>query len=296
MVNKKTFIEFILIALISSFICKYTFAEDVTITTYYPAPFGVYEELRAKKIGIGSAYMDTTTVNVADDNLIVEGNVGIGTTTPQAKLQVEDPAPDLTIRRTNNLNRSRILFRNSGGNYIANIYTTGAGNGDLIFRVGPNNANPQALPDRLTILNNGNVGIGTDTPGERLDVTGKVRMRTQTAAGDATDIVATKGYVDKIGVQYVLAQGAISCPQLGADKLLTSVSCPAGSKVIDCWMRLNAVDIPMWSQDSIGGGPSLYKLYTAADVATNSCALHYTCGGGWNGIVLGVKAVCLTLS
>jgi hypothetical protein len=40
------------------------------------------------------------------------------------------------------------------------------------------------------------VGDGTVTPTERLDVNGKIRMRTQTSSGDADDIVATKKYVD----------------------------------------------------------------------------------------------------
>ncbi|MEA3560247.1 MAG: hypothetical protein U9R31_00550 [Candidatus Omnitrophota bacterium] len=79
----------ILIGLVVMIICKDGFAEDVTITTYYPAPFGVYEELRARKIGIGTTYMDTTTVNVADDDLIVEGNIGIGMVTPDGKLGVD---------------------------------------------------------------------------------------------------------------------------------------------------------------------------------------------------------------
>lgn len=35
-------------------------------------------------------------------------------------------------------------------------------------------------------------------PTQSLDVNGKIRMRTQTVAGDSADIVATKGYVDRI--------------------------------------------------------------------------------------------------
>ncbi len=47
--------------------------ESITITTYYPSPYGVYNEL--------TTYSHT---NLA----IASGNVGIGTSSPQAKLDV----------------------------------------------------------------------------------------------------------------------------------------------------------------------------------------------------------------
>lgn len=56
-------------------------AEEITLTTYYPAPYGEYEELRAKKSAIGSlATMPTDDgdLNVAGD-LTVEGNVDFST-------------------------------------------------------------------------------------------------------------------------------------------------------------------------------------------------------------------------
>jgi hypothetical protein len=65
--------------------------ETITITTYYPAPFGVYQELRANRMAIGDNYSQNTfcwppaaCANQIDANadLVVEGNVGIGTTTP----------------------------------------------------------------------------------------------------------------------------------------------------------------------------------------------------------------------
>ena len=42
-------------------------AEDITLTTYYPAPYGAYDELTTT----GNTYLATTS-----------GNVGIGTTVP----------------------------------------------------------------------------------------------------------------------------------------------------------------------------------------------------------------------
>jgi|GEM_PF-4086833 len=71
--------------------------ETITLTTYYPAPYGSYTELKAQRITIGDNYTNsssycwsgscTNTINATTD-LIVEGNVGIGTTAPTAKFEV----------------------------------------------------------------------------------------------------------------------------------------------------------------------------------------------------------------
>ena len=62
-------------------------AESMTMTTYYPSPSGVYKRLTATDraaIG-GGAY---TTSAAPSGGLIVSGNVGIGTITPAATLDV----------------------------------------------------------------------------------------------------------------------------------------------------------------------------------------------------------------
>ena len=71
--------------------------ETITITTYYPSPYGTYKELRAKRMAIGDNYSDSsqyywedTSPNIdSDADLIVEGNVGIGITDPQKELDVK---------------------------------------------------------------------------------------------------------------------------------------------------------------------------------------------------------------
>jgi hypothetical protein len=74
--------------------------ENLTITTYYPAPFGVYNELRSKRIAIGQNYFDNSVYpwdidnNVSnneipqDVSLVIEGRVGIGTVTPRSILDL----------------------------------------------------------------------------------------------------------------------------------------------------------------------------------------------------------------
>ena len=58
--------------------------------------------------------------------------------------------------------------------------------------------------------NIGNVGIGTTSPTQRLDVSGKIRMRARTESTDSSDIVATKGYVDDSISNILFTQGWVA--------------------------------------------------------------------------------------
>ena len=73
---------FCLILLLASYSFIFAQEESITFTTYYPAPYGSYQELRSDRVAIGSAYRDVTANPLSDGNLIVSGNVGIGTNSP----------------------------------------------------------------------------------------------------------------------------------------------------------------------------------------------------------------------
>ena len=68
-------------------------AEEITLTSYYPAPYGAYTELTATKLDvgvtgvvIGETYSGTETAPAS--GMLVEGNVGIGKTSTSAELDV----------------------------------------------------------------------------------------------------------------------------------------------------------------------------------------------------------------
>jgi hypothetical protein len=91
-------ITFFLITL--SVAIAYAAQDEVRLTTYYPSPYGEYTSLKAKSLAVGSsdAYFKA---NVPRNNLIVEGNVGIGTTNPSSQLQVMgSTAPTISVRNT----------------------------------------------------------------------------------------------------------------------------------------------------------------------------------------------------
>jgi len=86
---KQTIIFFTVGILVTIFVAAlYSFAaeERITLTTYYPSPYGIYKELRADQMAIGSGYRNIPLNN--DGWLIVNGSVGIGTNSPTAKLEV----------------------------------------------------------------------------------------------------------------------------------------------------------------------------------------------------------------
>lgn len=122
----------------------------------------------ASNLSDGTAVGNTTYWNGTDwvetSNLFNNGtNVGIGTTAPTSQLDIVDP--------TTSRSRYRYGTETAGltiGNWANEAYVYNELNTDLVF--GTNSAT------RIRIKNDGNVGIGTDTPGAKLDVAGTVKI------------------------------------------------------------------------------------------------------------------------
>lgn len=111
------------------------------------------------------------------------GNVGIGTTTPAAKLSVyggltvgSSYAGVLDAGDNNLLFGGTIKFAGTSTHYLQVLSNPAP----MIFRMW----NGSVDVDALTILNNGNVGIGTTTPGNKLTVQGTLEAVGSTLLGD----------------------------------------------------------------------------------------------------------------
>jgi hypothetical protein len=136
----------------------------------------------------------TTTAGTPTEKMVINefGNVGIGTTSPTAKLQLEESSftqehlklsgADFLGIASSTGGISMLLGVNTGNNrqlWIADseALTPNATNSTLAFQLGGTNVpNIQALSTNATILNlslqanGGNVGIGTSTPQNKLHV------------------------------------------------------------------------------------------------------------------------------
>ena len=88
------------------------------------------------------------------------GNVGIGTSSPNYKLEVSGT---LGVNRTDG-----IIFAGSAAAGLGNKITSDTSNNFIFSTSGP--SIPYTTSTRMTILNGGNVGIGTTSPSAKLDV------------------------------------------------------------------------------------------------------------------------------
>ncbi len=174
-------------------------AEQMTFSTYYPAPAGVYNQMVTRCLGVGDQtgdglnYADAPDPSILaqENDLWVAGRVGIGTTdTSYYRLNIED-ATHSTLRPkwTDTTGRGECTFWQNadfygsvgafGSMYVDPLVREGLGltsgvdnNGFIFFRTKTGNT----LRDRMRIVNNGNVGIGTTQPNEKLEVAGKIRL------------------------------------------------------------------------------------------------------------------------
>ena len=108
------------------------------------------------------------------------GNVGIGTTTPSAKLEVNLKNAD---GWKGNVKALRLLAPDS--NYLLDVNTYVVASGNVGYQFSPNfseKGNPVKSEAGLAITTPGNVGIGTTDPKDKLDVAGPLRILTGTGS------------------------------------------------------------------------------------------------------------------
>jgi hypothetical protein len=146
--------------------------------------------------------------------ILAGGNVGIGTTSPSSPLHIKFNSTSTTFPtgagdflKVENANttvdtHSSISLRSgTADSFISTVYK-GINIGDLVF-----NLDNGGVAEKMRILANGNVGIGTDSPSQKLEVDGEVlsdgyrvsAMQTAPAARNSTgtlgEIRITSNYI-----------------------------------------------------------------------------------------------------
>ena len=187
----------------------YWWSADVMFGRYKNEAFWSIKETHGGSLGssqrdiIRCYFYDSGGYSYIDKTVIPSGNVGIGTTSPATKLQV-----DGTILTTSTLN-------STAGSYSIdhpgiNTWKIGVtSTNSSTFHIG-NDTGGSFANKIFSITGGGNVGIGTTAPGYKLDVSGTIRATGDVIAySDARvkeNVETLDGALDKVmkmrGVSY----------------------------------------------------------------------------------------------
>jgi hypothetical protein len=129
----------------------FVFAENITITTYYPSPYGSYNELTTT----GNTYLATSS-----------GYVGIGTTNPQKLLYIYGNLAVNALDRDSIGGYAAFDFRTAG----TPLWGTGLTSGSNDYQIW--DAAAGDLTRFYIAQTSGNVGIGSTSPSALLHVKG----------------------------------------------------------------------------------------------------------------------------
>jgi hypothetical protein len=151
-----------------------------------------------------SSGIEPTEKMIIDKN----GNVGIGTSSPSQKLDVNG---NIQLDSTN---RSRIIFYDKQNNHEhAEIDSLGKGanGGQLIFYTKNNGG---SVSEKMRIIDDGGVGIGTNNPSQKLDVDGNIKIN--------DTILGTNNQIEL----YTNTEANDSYSFLELRELITTIGCP----------------------------------------------------------------------
>jgi len=142
--------------------------------------------------GIDAGYFQTAHTGVAVKPLLLNpsgGNVGIGTTAPAAPLDVYHPSsPRLYISGPGGT--SPYLAFHQNGTEVGYIQYLESGSTDLLDIQSDGDIVLKTAGEKVRVLHNGNVGIGTTSPSHKLAVNGTIKTKAV--------IVETTGWADHV--------------------------------------------------------------------------------------------------
>ncbi|MDB5190051.1 MAG: hypothetical protein JWN49_377 [Parcubacteria group bacterium] len=164
--------------------------------------------------GTSTLWVATSTLGISGTNYFTNSgastylstgtNLGIGTSTPAARLDVYGVGGTADIFTISSSSNSRLLTVTSSGNLgvgssspFARLTVAGSGTTAATTNFQTTNSSNSPL---FTILDNGNVGIATSTPADRLAVTGGNIVQTVSTGASVKGTLINSAFAGGIGV------------------------------------------------------------------------------------------------
>ncbi len=187
-----------------------TTASPQSITTGPTANYIAGWESDGSTLGASNIYQDPTT-----------NDIGIGTTAPLASAEIAGPlsttTPETVLDLSRNYNTG-VAYLSAASFLLSNPHV-GTNNSRLDIALRNANSNHDALPDTtvMSLVSNGNVGIGTTSPASQLEVASAGGANgTSIAVADQVDGTSKYGYAQEA---YKLSNPAFNA---GAGKVVFS--------------------------------------------------------------------------
>jgi hypothetical protein len=179
-------------------------ADDVTTFKLVERNVGGVDQVLTMTVGDNSSRISTTCANplqffvggspsacgynglsgIAALTITCAGNVGIGTASPASQatgatsgiLDVSAATGGNLVLHRNGSGDTALfsILKASNGTYIDSTGAATAANNAIYFRNNDLNGDQTSLTTRLTILSGGNIGIGTTSPSQKLEVVGNI--------------------------------------------------------------------------------------------------------------------------
>ena len=164
--------------------------EDSAISAYFDGNTWVSNGNGNLNIGtVGGQDINFGTNDTTRATIDSSGRVGIGTTSPTYFLDIQDTTVDLRLRSTGNNDARILLGTNDDEDW--HIISDASESGKLRFI----NQDGASLPV-LTLQQDGNVGIGTATPQNKLNVAGDANVTGTMYIGDTSITTESNGDVN----------------------------------------------------------------------------------------------------
>jgi hypothetical protein len=188
------------------------------------------QPLALSSFGTNSSIRFRTGAATEQMRITSAGNVGIGTTSPSVSLDINSSVGDIGLLVRGSANSPKMLmihaeggnsttdvkagigFSNHGGSSwssqaIGSLRRSSNGFGDLLFmlRNNTNGVDVTTADEKMRITAEGNLGIGTTSPGTKLDVSGVITA----TGGNSTNWNTAYGWGDHAGQYLPITGGTV---------------------------------------------------------------------------------------